>query len=163
MLTEFVREATDGEDEVRTKDLVDLACKRFQGDAEFAEAAARDLIPALLPDIVEGLFHRRKNDMVAVASGYVSKRKVELTARERLMNVYEGTGTGTRKALLACTKRELLALAERDRTNVVEPTLRWIAFREDLAARMNDKQVVGDLAGRVLQTVWNAHFKPESD
>lgn len=159
ILHEFLVPIVEGEDELDQAQLIDLAFMRFQDDEEFLRAAARDLIPTLVPDVLARIVHQMKGH-VKTSTGYLSKEALDMTARERYKKVFEGTGSGY-KSLLKLKKKELLDLCERDE-RTVSTMQAWISFRRELASKMNDDQVVGDLSSRVLENTWNKHFDVEA-
>lgn len=161
ILREFVEHVVDGEDDLKTEELIAYAIKRFDHDQEFLVAAARDVIPVVVPEMLRDVIGRRKQEIMATPSGFVKRDKLELTARERLSKVFEGTGSGY-KAFLTLKKRDLLQLNERDEKDIATRT-RWVAFRADLAERMSDTQpVAAAFTSRQLEDAWKRHFTPTS-
>lgn len=157
ILREFIEHVVEGEDEIDRDELIAYALRRFDGDAEFAAAAARDVIPVAVPQLLTEIIRHRRTEMIATPRGAVSRRKVELTAREKLGRVFEATGMGYRSFLLL-RKKDLLTLNARDEREV-ETRLVWVAFRSELASRMDDIRPVGDAFTSVeLDGVWRKHF-----
>lgn len=159
ILREFIVNVVDGEDEINQDELVAYATKRFADDDEFARAAARDVLPVVVPEVLRKVMHERKDSVVKTSTGYISKAKIEKTAREKLANIWEGSGSGY-KCILAMRKPHLLALNERDEKQI-ETMSKWIGLRADLAEKLDAMQIVGDLPSSVLDSLWKKHIEPE--
>lgn len=156
-LRSWLREVTDDAHEISYTQLTVLAQQEFANDPEFALAAAQEFIAALIPEMLGELMRHRRRDMVSVHSGYVSGEKVSLSAMDRISRVLEGTGSGGYKSLIEHTKPELLALNERDELQVAT-TRKWIGFRGELAAKMTNTQIVGDLKPAFVEGTWARYF-----
>lgn len=162
ILREFVTHVVEGEDEINSQEVVAYAYRRFAGDEEFKAAAVRDVIATVVPEILRDVIMAMRRDVVRTPQGAVSRKKIDLTARERLSSVFEGTGKGY-KTFLALRKRELLNLNERDERDI-NTRLQWVGLRGDFAERMDDVRTVGDTFSSVeLDVVWRRHFEPKSE
>ena len=157
IVREFIQHIIEGEDEINNHEILEYATKRFGDDDEFKSAAARDALSVIVPEVLRNEIKNRRDEFVQTPAGASRRSKIDLTARERLASVFEGTGAGY-KSFLALRKRDLLVLNERD-AKTIETQKRWVAFREELAAGMNDTQTVGDsFKGADLEASWKRHF-----
>lgn len=157
-LRTWLAEVTEDAHEVSYSQLTLLAQQEFGDDPEFVHAAATAFIASVLPEVLGEIMRHRRRDMVSVHSGYVSGERISLSAMDRISRVLEGTGQGGFKSLLEHTKPELLALNERDELQMAT-TRKWVGFRGDLAAKMNNSQIVADLKPAFIEGTWARYFQ----
>lgn len=158
ILREFIENVIEGEDNLDRNEIVKYALKRFERDEEFLAAAARDLVPVLVPEVLRAIVSQRREEFVQTPTGAVRRNKLEETARERLSKVFEATGKGY-QSFLTLRKHNLLALNERDEKEI-STRQSWVAFRTDLVKKMNDVKTVADsFTGVELDRAWRKHFE----
>jgi hypothetical protein len=164
ILRDYVNEAVrSGGNVVTQESLIMGARAKFANDEEFIVAAARDIVPALMPDLFREAFHHRKQAALSVTSGWLSKEPagIKLTVRERIDLVYEGTGQGAYKKLLSCTKLDLCR--SRDRNWIQgNAMIKWGNLEDDLQALLpNDDDVLGGVVSEdVVAEIWTKHGYP---
>lgn len=157
ILRRYIEEFTEGVDEVTYSELIEFAQHDLMVNDEIVLAAAEELVSVLVPEILREVMRGRRHEVVAVSSGFFSQKRVDETAIERISKVFEGTGHGGYKALFLHRKFELLDLNRRDELQMAT-TRKWVDFRGELAERMNDTQVVGDLNQTFITNTWNRFF-----
>ena len=160
IIREFLIPIVDANDELDSRDVITAAYDAFRHDNEFLQAALRDLVPTLVPEVLNQIVRERKAYLIKMPSGYVSREGLEFTAAERLSRIFQSTGDGIRRRMLLMTKAELLEMNARDERQIGSMR-RWIDLRTDLASRLKDDQVVGDLPAATLEQVWREHLEVE--
>lgn len=153
----------EGGSDVTYEELIAGAQAELGNDEEFVLAAARDIVPALMPELFREAVHRRKRIAERAQSLISKNRGIRLTVHERLNLVYESTGMGGYKKLLSCSKIDLITSNERDRTQI-SSMQRWVGLRDDFISLLpNDEDLLGEtVPEEVLDDVWLRHF-PETD
>lgn len=161
IVREFIENVINGEDEIKTEEIIEYALKRFADDTEFKTAAARDVLYVVVPDVLHSVLTSRRATFIETPTGAKRRETVEKTARERLSKVFEATENGY-KNFLVLRKRDLVELNSRD-SEIISTRQRWVDFRDELAGKMNDVQTVGDsFKSAELESSWNRHFGPVS-
>lgn len=159
-LSDFVKEATEQSDEFALSDLIEEAESRFIDDDEFREAAVRDAVRQLLPQVVREIVRGRRG-MLETAAGAVRASRIEKTARERLASIFESPHRdGHFVNALALRKPDIALLV--DNYDVQIRGLHraregWAALARLLP---NNSVTVGDLPSAKLDRVWREHFAP---
>lgn len=155
IVREFLLPIVEGEDELDQTVLTNLAYMRFADDDEFHRAVSRDVIPILISEVLGAIIHEKKSTHIRTPSGAVTRESL-LKSEERLREIFESTGSGYR-SILRLTKRELLDLVDRDE-KVIGSLTRWNNFRLELAAKMDDDQIVADLPENLRDEIWEKHI-----
>lgn len=151
-----IKDALEDTGEVDQEAVSDFVINYVADDTEMVAALLRETLPALVSDVLQKYVHQQKSEVLRIPTGAISRVKVEATVRERLAKIFESTRDGY-KPILSLTKAELLDLNERDQ-RTVDSTMRWIGFRSEIAAAINEGQTAGELPSRVLQSAWNRHL-----
>lgn len=143
LLHTFIEERLEGENEVRTNELVAHAYHKFRNDPEFIDAAVRDAIQQMIPQMLGETLRRRRSRWVTTAVGAISRQRLEDTARERLEQVFENAN-GRYLEFTEMTRPDLLAAAE-GREKRAAGELKWANFERAVAKLLpNDEIKVGD-------------------
>lgn len=158
LLHTFIEERLEGEHEVRTNELVAHAYHKFRNDPEFIDAAVRDAIQQLIPQMLGEAFRARRSQWITTAVGAISRQRLEDTVRERLSSVFENAN-GKYIEFINMTRSDLLAAAE-SREKRAEGELKWARLERDTAKLLpNDEVTVGEaLDDSVLATLLSRHF-----
>jgi hypothetical protein len=162
ILREFVREfisesAASGE--VLTQEAIALAETQFVHDDEFAEAAVRDAIRAIIPALLREQV-KRDPKWLETERGAISGKKLEKTAKERLAQMFESVGPGHYKSLIQLRRPEIAAVLEERKTRVATE-LRHIEGLTAIHKLLPDDDTpVGNLRGHTLQRILTEYFEP---
>jgi len=156
----FVEQEVEGLDLIDEDKLIRATTLRFANDPEFAQAAARDLVAEIVPSVLSNLMHAQNREMLQIASGYVSKSKLDLTARERFTNVFQGTGRRQYASLMGLVGPQLDDLNTRDYKQIGTMT-RVCRLRGFLRTQLPDDETpVKELPDSVLDKAWERFQDP---
>lgn len=162
ILREFVKEfvhdsLADGE--IVSAQAVDAAEQAFLRDEEFAVAAVRDAIRAIVPMLIREQV-KREPEWLETARGAISGKRLDKTARERFGAMFESVAPGRYKSLLTMRKPELAGVLSERKTRVATE-LRHIKGLTELHKALPDNDTaVGDLPAQRLQSILRDYFEP---
>ena len=153
----------EGGSEITYESLIAGAQAELGNDEEFVLAAARDIVPALMPELFRQAMHHRRS-LAKTGHGWLNNKKggINLTARDRILLVYEATGQGSYRKLTACTKLDLCNSRDRNLAQVATQA-HWAKLEDEYQALLeNDDDVLGAVVPmEVLEEIWDRYF-PEA-
>ena len=158
IIREFITESIEGADTIVLTDLQAAAVVNFTGDAEYAEALLRDATGLLVADQLRSLM-RTNRHLIPTENGATTSERLNLRAKQIAALIYESTGDGTRKALIAMNRTEL-RFARQQREAMADSILQFATFERALEERLpNDSTTVGEFfSDAEFAALWRDHF-----
>lgn len=155
-LEAFVREVLDREDSVSVEKLVRMAHKYFNGDEWIREALVREGLNSMIPRIAAEVRHKLRTN---------ARRGSSPEGRlARIASVFEHTGIGTTKSVLALTRPEHQFVVE-ERMAAILGHQRHVSFhRAVIKLHDDDVTPTGALSAeklRQVESLWKKYVETD--
>lgn len=156
-LRRLINQAISGEQEISRDAVIEEVRARVFEDPELQEAICHEAVAMLVPEILNNIMGRQRQDVVSTAFGWVNRDHLKETAADRFAELFAGNGVGY-ISLIAARKGD----GEMDllrRLNAQKGHQPFIDFWREVLPKMDDHRTVGEtFSNRQLDRLWQKHF-----